>query len=129
MDIANYESAFEAGSGRRGVVARLDVAHDGAARAGYEGSVGGGTVIEVLLADGVVAGFRAVVFLTAGDGGKCGEARSLVEVGLLGVEIDDEAGIFRGERGCELAIGEVEAGAAALLVERLDGGAVFRADG
>lgn len=124
-----HERAFEASAGGGGVEASLDIAHDGAAPAGDEVAVGGGAVVEVFLADGVVAGFGAVVFLAAGDGGVGGEAIALVEVGLLGVEIDDEGGVLGGERAVELVRGEVEATGAAIFVEGVDGGAVLGADG
>lgn len=124
-----HESAFEASAGGGGVEAGLDIAHDGAAAAADEVAVGGGAVVEVFLADGVVAGFGAVVFLAAGDGGVGGEAVALVEVGLLGVEVDDEGGVLGGERAVELVRGEMEATGAAIFVEGVDGGAVFGADG
>ncbi len=86
-------------------------------------------MVEVFLADGVVAGFGAVVFLAAGDGGVGGEAVALEEVGLLGVEVDDEGGVLGGEWAVELVWGEVEAAGAAVFVEGVDGGAVLGADG
>ena len=124
-----HERAFEAGTGGGGVEAGLDIAHDGAAAAGDEVAVGGRAVVEVFLADGVVAGFGAVVFLAAGDGGVGGEAIALVEVGLLGVEVDDEGGVLGGEWAVELVRGEVEATGSAIFVEGVDGGAVLGADG
>ena len=42
------------------------------------------------MAEGVVAGFGAEVFATAGDGGGGGEGGLGVEVGALGVEVDGD---------------------------------------
>ena len=92
-----HEGSFEAGSGWSGVKSIFDVTHDGPAAFGNKISVAARAVIQVFLAYGVVASFRAVVFPAAGDSTGGDEFVVVVEIGALSIQIDDEEGIGGGD--------------------------------